>query len=185
MAHNIVVISSIHKRPSGYVLRFDLSLFLPPPNSSTPVGKNVTMPLASGGSLSVTLDSVLSGHEDWVYSVAWRPPVRRTINGDEKTTALMQPMELLSTSMDRTTVLWAPVEESETMSGEGLWTSRARMGEMGVCIGEKELASNENTNSTHTPFTGKYSWLLWCCLEPNRRAHSCARLYRCDALVAS
>jgi elongator complex protein 2 len=83
----------------------------------------------ASSTISVLLDAVLSGHEDWVYSVAWRPAAK--VDGRD---TVVQPMELLTASMDRTTVLWAPVEETATGSGEGLWTSRARMGEMGVRV---------------------------------------------------
>lgn len=40
-------------------------------------------------------------------------------------------MELLSASMDRTMMVWAPLEETNQF-GSGLWTTKARVGEMGV-----------------------------------------------------
>jgi elongator complex protein 2 len=41
-----------------------------------------------------------------------------------------QPMELLSASMDRNMMVWAP-EEATARNGEGMWISKARVGEMG------------------------------------------------------
>lgn len=91
------------------------------------IGKGLLIQTAAGATISVTVDSVLSGHEDWVYSVAWRPAERTAADKEP-----LQRMELLSASMDRTTVLWAPLTETEEQSGEGMWSSKARMGEMGV-----------------------------------------------------
>jgi elongator complex protein 2 len=51
----------------------------------------------------VLLDAVLAAHEDWVYSVAWSPRVR-----DAETKAVLQPMRLLTASMDRTMIVWEP-----------------------------------------------------------------------------
>ncbi|KAF3833801.1 hypothetical protein F7725_025005 [Dissostichus mawsoni] len=50
---------------------------------------------------AVTLETVLAGHENWVYGVHWQPPVYK---GGE----LQQPLSLLSASMDKTMIIWAP-----------------------------------------------------------------------------
>ena len=42
------------------------------------------------------------GHEDWVHSVAWQPPLA---HGDG---SVEQPLCVLSASMDRTMMLWRP-----------------------------------------------------------------------------
>lgn len=53
---------------------------------------------------AVALESLLVGHEDWVHSVRWRPmtPRHLTQGGPPSRSDLT----LLTTSMDRTMVLW-------------------------------------------------------------------------------
>ncbi|XP_025894159.1 elongator complex protein 2 isoform X2 [Nothoprocta perdicaria] len=67
---------------------------------------------------AVTLESVLAGHENWVCAVHWQPPVL-------KDGSVQQPMRILSASMDKTVILWAPDEES------GVWLEQVRVGEVG------------------------------------------------------
>ncbi|XP_003995190.2 elongator complex protein 2 isoform X2 [Felis catus] len=67
---------------------------------------------------AVTLETVLAGHENWVNAVHWQPSFYR--DG-----LLQQPMRLLSASMDKTMILWAPDEES------GVWLEQVRVGEIG------------------------------------------------------
>ncbi|XP_069075725.1 elongator complex protein 2 isoform X7 [Pleurodeles waltl] len=67
---------------------------------------------------AVTLETLLSGHEDSVYAVHWQPSFIK----DGK---IHQPMCLLSASMDKTMILWAPDEES------GVWLEQVRVGEVG------------------------------------------------------
>nr|XP_003474051.1 elongator complex protein 2 [Cavia porcellus] len=66
----------------------------------------------------VTLETVLAGHENWVNAVHWQPSFY-------KDGVLQQPMRLLSASMDKTMILWAPDEES------GVWLEQVRVGEVG------------------------------------------------------
>eukprot|EP01102_Stenamoeba_stenopodia_P015164 TRINITY_DN5143_c0_g1_i1.p1 TRINITY_DN5143_c0_g1~~TRINITY_DN5143_c0_g1_i1.p1 ORF type:complete len:843 (+),score=179.65 TRINITY_DN5143_c0_g1_i1:107-2635(+) len=68
---------------------------------------------------AVTLESVLSGHEEWVYSVCWHPLVKKADG------SLYQPLCLLSASMDKTMMIWTPEEKS------GLWINEVRVGELG------------------------------------------------------
>ncbi|XP_044731551.1 probable elongator complex protein 2 [Chrysoperla carnea] len=63
---------------------------------------------------TVSLESVLAGHEGWIYGIHWHP----RINGK-------QPMKLLSSSMDRTIILWSQDPNSE------LWIDTVRVGEVG------------------------------------------------------
>lgn len=49
----------------------------------------------------VTLEAVLYGHDDWVYSCQWCP-LHETPSGHT------QPLCLLSASMDKTMILWKP-----------------------------------------------------------------------------
>nr|XP_010333729.1 elongator complex protein 2 isoform X2 [Saimiri boliviensis boliviensis] len=67
---------------------------------------------------AVTLETVLAGHENWVNAVHWQPVFY-------KDGVLQQPMKLLSASMDKTMILWAPDEES------GVWLEQVRVGEVG------------------------------------------------------
>ncbi|KAM4704588.1 elongator complex protein 2 [Rhinophrynus dorsalis] len=69
-------------------------------------------------SYAVTLETVLAGHENSVYAVHWQPSYRQDGN-------IVQPMSLLSASMDKTMILWEPDEES------GVWLEQVRVGEVG------------------------------------------------------
>lgn len=64
----------------------------------------------------ITLESVLCGHEGWVYGVHWQS--MKTDN--------CQTMKLLSSSIDKTMIIWEPVELMN-----GMWTETARVGEVG------------------------------------------------------
>nr|KAF6471231.1 elongator acetyltransferase complex subunit 2 [Molossus molossus] len=64
---------------------------------------------------SVTLETVLAGHENWVNAVHWQPSFY-------KDGVLQQPMRLLSASMDKTMILWAPDEESGVWLEQREWT---------------------------------------------------------------
>nr|CAD7425463.1 unnamed protein product [Timema monikensis] len=67
---------------------------------------------------AVSLESVLAGHEGWLYGVNWHP----SVTGDDGS---RQPLSLLSSSLDKTLVLWAPDEQS------GVWLDAVRLGEVG------------------------------------------------------
>lgn len=60
-------------------------------------------------SFSVTLEAVLCGHDDWVYSSRWSPLVGGALSDQT------QPLCLLSASMDKTMILWRPDPET------GMW----------------------------------------------------------------
>eukprot|EP00741_Cyanophora_paradoxa_P006330 tig00000980_g6137.t1 len=67
---------------------------------------------------TAALEALLSGHEDWVYGLAWHPPVPRPGGAPER------PLCLLSASMDRTMALWRPDP------GTGVWLTTARVGDL-------------------------------------------------------
>ncbi|KAI1901605.1 hypothetical protein AGOR_G00036120 [Albula goreensis] len=67
---------------------------------------------------AVTLETVLAGHENWVYGVHWHIP---SLKGG----SVQQPIGLLSASMDKTMILWGPEEDS------GVWLEQVRVGEVG------------------------------------------------------
>lgn len=67
------------------------------------------------------LDALLTGHEGWIHSLHWHPSV---VTND----GVHQPMRLLTSSMDRTMMIWVPTEA-------GIWTNEVRMGEFGGLSG--------------------------------------------------
>lgn len=72
----------------------------------------------SAQAFAVGLETVLSGHEGWVYSVHWCPVTSQGEDGSEL-------HSLLSASMDKTVVVWEP--DTST----GLWLDKARFGDIG------------------------------------------------------
>lgn len=80
-----------------------------------------------GISFRIRKEAVLHGHQDWVTSVRWMPPV--SVLGRECETVdhhSMQDTCLLTASMDRTISLWRPDPR-----GAGLWMNVESMGEVG------------------------------------------------------
>jgi elongator complex protein 2 len=63
---------------------------------------------------SMNLESVLYGHEDWIYTVKFHPKVNN-----------QQPLSLISASMDKTLVFWSYNEEN------AVWIDVARAGDLG------------------------------------------------------
>ncbi|XP_024542072.1 elongator complex protein 2 isoform X1 [Selaginella moellendorffii] len=63
----------------------------------------------------ISLESLLVGHEDWVYSVRWQPLLKNKV----------QPMSVLSSSMDKTMMVWRPEAKS------GIWMNEVTVGELG------------------------------------------------------
>lgn len=78
--------------------------------------------VASTSSYQVSLESLLIGHEDWVYSVEWQPP---TIAAGEG--LAYQPQSILSASMDKTMMIWQPEKTS------GIWMNVVTVGELSHC----------------------------------------------------
>lgn len=54
----------------------------------------------------VSLETVLCGHEGWVYGVHWQPPYKCKAN------EISYPMRLLTASMDKTMIIWEPDPET-------------------------------------------------------------------------
>lgn len=77
--------------------------------------------VAGSNSYQVSMESLLIGHEDWVYSVEWQPP--SIINGNE----CYQPQSLLSASMDKTMMIWKPEKTT------GIWINVVTVGELSHC----------------------------------------------------
>ncbi|KAF8934778.1 Elongator subunit elp2 [Dissophora ornata] len=67
---------------------------------------------------SVIFEALLLGHDDWVYTINWQPPM--LLNGKYH-----QPMSLLSASTDKSMMIWKPDEST------GVWINNTQMGEVG------------------------------------------------------
>jgi len=76
--------------------------------------------VAGSSSYQISLESLLIGHEDWVYSVEWQPP---SITSVEETT-YHQPQSILSASMDKTMMIWQPERKT------GIWMNVVTVGEL-------------------------------------------------------
>lgn len=82
-------------------------------------------PIFSAGSSSyqISLESLLIGHEDWVYSVEWQPPQSPSVDDTE----CYQPQSILSASMDKTMMIWQPEKTT------GIWMNMVTVGELSHC----------------------------------------------------
>ncbi|RIB23244.1 WD40-repeat-containing domain protein [Gigaspora rosea] len=67
--------------------------------------------------------TLLMGHDDWVYSVCWQPPT--TIVDKEGNARYHQPMSILTSSSDKSMMIWKPDQET------GVWVNLVRVGEIG------------------------------------------------------
>ncbi|KAK4789130.1 hypothetical protein SAY86_020449 [Trapa natans] len=79
--------------------------------------------IAGSYSYQISLESLLIGHEDWVYSVEWQPP---TFSSTERA-SFFQPLSLLSASMDKTMMIWKPEKTT------GIWMNVVTVGELSHC----------------------------------------------------
>ncbi|XP_015911782.2 elongator complex protein 2 isoform X1 [Parasteatoda tepidariorum] len=76
----------------------------------------VTFSTVAGNAYSISLESVISAHENWVYSAHWRQ------SRDESGNTILQ---ILSASMDKTLIVW------ELDSNSNIWLEKVRLGEVG------------------------------------------------------
>ncbi|KZC05189.1 putative elongator complex protein 2 [Dufourea novaeangliae] len=65
---------------------------------------------------NITLESVLYGHEGWIYGIHWYPWQLNTEN---------RVLRLLSCSLDKSMIIWEPDEIT------GIWSEKVRVGEVG------------------------------------------------------
>ncbi|KAH6802078.1 elongator protein 2 [Perilla frutescens var. frutescens] len=91
----------------------------------TSLASYIKGPIFVAGSFSyqISLESLLIGHEDWVYSVEWQPPQSSSIDGIE----CYQPQSMLSASMDKTMMIWQPEKTT------GIWMNMVTVGELSHC----------------------------------------------------
>ncbi|OQV15731.1 Elongator complex protein 2 [Hypsibius exemplaris] len=73
----------------------------------------------SGKDFVVVFDTLLFGHENWIYGAHWAPPL---VEGGKA----VQPLRILTASMDKTVVIWEPQAEFG-----GVWSDTSRVGEVG------------------------------------------------------
>lgn len=90
----------------------------------TSLGSYIEGPLFVYGisTYQISLESLLIGHEDWVYSVQWQPPSMTSKTGE-----YTQPQSILSASMDKTMMIWKPERTS------GIWMNVVTVGELSHC----------------------------------------------------
>ncbi|KAI4357741.1 hypothetical protein L6164_001672 [Bauhinia variegata] len=79
--------------------------------------------VAGSSTFQISLESLLIGHEDWVYSVEWQPPLVAYTEGF----GYYQPLSILSASMDKTMMIWQPEKTS------GIWMNVVTVGELSHC----------------------------------------------------
>ncbi|KAG0367962.1 Elongator subunit elp2 [Gamsiella multidivaricata] len=79
---------------------------------------DVALDSAETKRFSVIFEALLLGHEDWVYTINWQPPM--LLNGK-----YYQPMSLLSASTDKSMMIWKPDEST------GVWINSTQVGEVG------------------------------------------------------
>lgn len=72
--------------------------------------------IVNGSKYHITLESVLYGHEGWVYGIHWYP-----LQLDNENRIL----RLLSCSLDKSMIIWEPDEIT------GIWSEKVRVGEVG------------------------------------------------------
>ena len=77
--------------------------------------------------VSVFLEALLVGHEDWVTSVHWM--TTQPHDNSNNTTGFSHHYRLFSTSMDRNMILWSPDADS------GIWIPTTRFGDIGGQLG--------------------------------------------------
>lgn len=85
----------------------------PPPSSDELIRIDERTFSLGGKKFALSLESVLQGHENWVYSVHWNQhPVTKAL-------------QLLSSSMDKSMLIYTYDREAE------MWTEKVRVGEVG------------------------------------------------------
>lgn len=96
---------------------------------------------ASGADYSVTFESLLFNHDDWIYSAKWH--TNKTRDGDRADSTGR--LQLLSTSADNSLAIW------ESDPDSGIWVTTARLGEI----------SREKGATTATGSIGGFWTGLW------------------------
>ncbi|OVA15334.1 WD40 repeat [Macleaya cordata] len=126
---SLLLVSSSQDRS---IRLWKLALHSSPANSDTSQKKTeislasyIEGPVLMAGSKTyqISLESLLIGHEDWVYSVEWRPPSSSSSEGN----GIYQSQSILSASMDKTMMIWQPEKTT------GIWMNVVTVGELSHC----------------------------------------------------
>ncbi|XP_043254752.1 probable elongator complex protein 2 [Colletes gigas] len=72
--------------------------------------------MVNGTKYNIILESVLYGHDGWIYGIHWYPQQMNNRN---------RILRLLSCSLDKTMIIWEPDEIT------GIWSEKVRVGEVG------------------------------------------------------
>ncbi|KAF8427425.1 RNA polymerase II 90 kDa subunit [Tirmania nivea] len=104
---------------------------------------------------SITFEALLVGHEDWIYTVKWRPTTPASP---------ANVLQLLSASSDNSLSLWTPDPST------GIWLSTTRLGEISDQKGSSTAAGGAgglwiglfSPSGTHVAAIGRTGgWRLW------------------------
>jgi len=90
--------------------------------TSTSLGSRGLILDFSGVQILVVLESVLSGHDNWVMNARWQPASKRTLPDGRR--VRHQALSLLSASTDKSMLVWSP-------SLQSVWHHEVRVGTMG------------------------------------------------------
>ena len=104
--------------------------------------KEEVIEVSEGLQLSVSLESVLAGHEDKVFGLRWQTSPKRYVKRNSEVGLCNHysspyscfSVKLLSCSMDKSLILWTPSGEEddpEGSDGGGIWNETVRVGEVG------------------------------------------------------
>jgi elongator complex protein 2 len=111
-----------------------------------------------GARVDVQLEALLCGHEDWVFTCAWRPPFASSTSSISSSALHHQ---LLTASADRSVNLWSPSKNGEAdNSGTSLWFSLASLGEAGEnCLGYRGASFyGRNCFIAHSQSGALHAW---------------------------
>ena len=109
-----------------------------------------------GARVDIQLEALLCGHEDWVFTCAWRPST-----SDDNSTSSSRCHQLLTASADRSVNLWSPSMDGEADStGTSLWFSLASLGEAGDnCLGYRGASFyGRNCFIAHSQSGALHAW---------------------------
>lgn len=115
----------------------------------SPSNKAHRFQTASGADYSVTFESLLFNHDDWIYSAKWHtkkqgePP---SSSSTPPSTSSSSCLQLLSTSADNSLAIW------ESDPDSGIWVTTARLGEI-----SREKGATTATGSIGGFWTGLWS----------------------------
>lgn len=112
----------------------------------SPSNKAHRFQTASGTDYSITFESLLFNHDDWIYSAKWHMRKKAAEEDEQHGSGGATCLQLLSTSADNSLAIW----ESDPSSG--IWVTTARLGEI-----SREKGATTATGSIGGFWTGLWS----------------------------